>query len=217
MTRSPPDPDLTPDLILHAYASGVFPMAEHRDDPSVFWVDPRRRGIIPLDGFHMSRSLARRLRKWPHEMRINTAFHAVMEACADRSETWINPTIFDLFQELHVMGHAHSLEIWHEDRLAGGVYGLALGGLFCGESMFSRHTDGSKLALSYLVDRLNMAGFTLFDVQFLTSHLASLGAIEIPRTAYRHMLDLALKQQADFCAPPLARAQDVLQRMTQTS
>lgn len=217
MTDTQPNPDLTPKLILHAYASGIFPMAEHRDDPEVFWVDPRRRGVIPLDAFHISRSLARRLRNWPHEMRINTDFAAVMEACADRSETWINPTIYDLFQELHTMGHAHSLEIWHDGKLVGGVYGLALGAVFCGESMFSRRTDASKLALAYLVDRLNAAGFTLFDTQFLTPHLASLGAVEITRAAYRQQLDLALEQSADFLAPPLATAQDVLQRMTQTS
>lgn len=202
---------------MHAYASGVFPMAEHRDDTDVFWVDPRRRGIIPLDGFHMSRSLARRMRRMPHQMRINSAFAEVMQACGDRSETWINPTIFDLFNRLHQMGHAHSLEIWSDEVLVGGVYGLALGGVFCGESMFSRRTDASKMALAYLVDRLKMAGFTLFDTQFLTPHLASLGAIEITRAEYHRRLRDALEIATDFTAPPLARAQDVLQRSTQTS
>lgn len=211
------DPDLTPEMILHAYAAGIFPMAEHRDDPTLFWVDPRRRGVIPLDGFHISRSLARHMRRWPHQMRINTAFAEVMDACADRAETWINPTISSLFQELHIRGHAHSLEIWRDGALAGGVYGLAIGGVFCGESMFSRRTDGSKMALAYLVDRLNAAGFALFDTQFLTPHLASLGAIEISRAAYRQRLFEALRLKADFTGPPLAAAQDVLQRKTQTS
>ena len=217
MSDTAQEPELTPELVMHAYASGIFPMAEHRDDPEVFWVDPRRRGIIPLDGFHMSRSLARRMRRMPHQMRINSAFAEVMDACGDRSETWINPVIFDLFNRLHIMGHAHSLEIWSEGELIGGVYGLALGGVFCGESMFSRRTDASKVALAYLVDRLNMAGFSLFDTQFLTPHLASLGAIEITRAEYHRRLRDALEREADFTAPPLASAQDVLQRNTQTS
>lgn len=212
-----PGPALDPELVLQAYAAGIFPMAEHRDDPEVFWVDPRRRGIIPLDGFHISRSLARSLRRVPHQMRINTAFAEVMEACADRAETWINPGIFASFQQLHAMGHAHSLEIWDSDALIGGVYGLAIGGAFCGESMFSRRTDASKMALAYLVDRLNQGGFTLFDTQFLTEHLASLGAVEIPRAAYRARLQAALDVPASFTAPPLADAHSVLQRNTQMS
>lgn len=217
MSDTAPEPELTPELVLHAYAAGIFPMAEHRDDPEVFWVDPRRRGIIPLDGFHISRSLARRMRRMPHRMRINTDFAQVMAACGNRSETWINPVITGLFHRLHAAGHAHSLEIWSEGALIGGVYGLALGGMFCGESMFSRRTDGSKMALAYLVDRLNMAGFTLFDTQFLTPHLASLGGIEITRADYQRRLRAALEVSADFTAPPLASAQEVLQRSTQTS
>ncbi|MDA7427203.1 leucyl/phenylalanyl-tRNA--protein transferase [Primorskyibacter aestuariivivens] len=217
MSDTPTEPDLSPDLVLHAYASGIFPMAEHRDDANVFWVDPRRRGIIPLDGFHLSRSLARRMRRMPHQMRINTAFAQVMKACGDRSETWINPLITNIFNALHDEGHAHSLEVWAEGELIGGIYGLALGGVFCGESMFSRRTDASKMALAYLVDRLNMAGFTLLDTQFLTPHLASLGGIEITRAAYHRRLRAALEITADFTAPPLASAQEVLQRSTQTS
>ncbi|MGY3437360.1 MULTISPECIES: leucyl/phenylalanyl-tRNA--protein transferase [unclassified Marinovum] len=212
-----PAHELDPDLVLQAYASGIFPMAEHRDDPEVFWVDPRRRGVVPLDGFHLSRSLARSLRRKPHQMRINTDFAAVMEACADRAETWINPPIFDAFQRLHTQGHAHSLEIWDGDALIGGVYGLAVGKLFCGESMFSRRTDASKIALAYLVDRLNQGGFTLFDTQFLTDHLGSLGAIEISRSRYHDQLRRAINGEASFTAPPLAEAHSVLQRMTQTS
>lgn len=208
---------LDPDLVLRAYSSGLFPMAEHRDDPEVFWVDPRRRGVFPLERFHISRSLARSMRRLPHDMRINTAFPEVMQACADRAETWINPLIFDVFQKFHARGQAHSLEIWQDGTLVGGVYGLTLGAAFCGESMFSRRTDASKMALAYLVDRLRQGGFTLFDTQFLTEHLASLGAIEIPRARYQKHLQEALQRDADFLAPPLARAQDVLHRSTHTS
>ncbi|TNF20722.1 MAG: leucyl/phenylalanyl-tRNA--protein transferase [Rhodobacteraceae bacterium] len=212
-----PGAPLDPALMLQAYAAGIFPMAESRDDPEVFWVDPRRRGIIPLDGFRISRSLARSLRRVPHQVRINTAFAEVMEACADRAETWINPPIFTTFQRLHATGHAHSLEIWDGAALIGGVYGLALGGAFCGESMFSRRTDASKMALAYLVDRLNLGGFTLFDTQFLTDHLASLGGVEITRATYRARLRRALDLPASFTAPPLADAQSVLQRNSQMS
>ncbi len=208
---------LDPDLVLQAYASGIFPMAERRDDPEVFWVDPRRRGILPLDRFHLSRSLARRLRRTPHEMRINTAFGAVMQACGARDETWINPPIFEVFQRLHAQGYAHSLEIWEDGALVGGVYGLAIGGLFCGESMFSRRTDASKMALAYLVDRLRQGGFVLFDTQFLTDHLASLGAVEVSRAEYHRQLRRATACQASFLAPPRARPDQLVQRITQTS
>ncbi|MEM0947415.1 MAG: leucyl/phenylalanyl-tRNA--protein transferase [Pseudomonadota bacterium] len=213
------DLSLTPDLLLHAYASGVFPMAESRDDPEVFWVDPRHRGLIPLDGFHISRSLARTIRRGQFLVTVNQAFDAVVEACADRPETWINPTILDLYSELHAQGDAHSLEVWDGQTLAGGVYGVALGAAFFGESMFSRRTDASKLALAYLVDRLRQGEFRLFDVQFLTPHLASLGAIEVSRTDYRGRLADALQgTPGDFAAvgkPP--DAQLLMQRMTQTS
>lgn len=208
---------LTPDLVLHAYRSGIFPMAEHRDDDALFWVDPRKRGILPLDGFHMSRSLRRRIRKLPHEVTIDSAFEDVIDACADRQETWISHEIRALFLELHAMGHAHSLEVRSEGRLIGGVYGLAIGAAFCGESMFSRATDGSKIALAYLVDRLRRGGFTLFDTQFITGHLASLGAIEIPRADYHRALQAALEMDADFTVAPRVDAQELLQRNTQTS
>lgn len=214
---SDPAHALDPDLVLQAYAAGIFPMAERRDDPEVFWVDPRRRGVLPLDGFHLSRSLARRLRRMPHEMRLNTAFAQVMQACGDRDETWINPPIYEVFQQLHAHGYAHSLEIWQEEALVGGVYGLAIGGLFCGESMFSRRTDASKMALAYLVDRLRQGGFTLFDTQFLTDHLASLGAVEVSRTEYHRRLRAAISREASFLAPEPARVDQLLQRMTQTS
>ncbi|WP_435312891.1 leucyl/phenylalanyl-tRNA--protein transferase, partial [Primorskyibacter sedentarius] len=176
---------LTPELVMKGYRSGIFPMAERRDDPEVFWVDPRRRAIIPLDGFRISRSLARRLRRQDYSVTVNTAFEDVLEACADRTETWINDPIRQTCMELHARGEAHSLEVWQDGALAGGVYGLSLGAAFCGESMFSRRTDASKVALAWLVDRLNLAGFTLFDVQFVTPHLESLGAVEIDRRRYQ--------------------------------
>ncbi len=208
----------TPDLLLHAYASGIFPMAESREDPEVFWVDPMHRGIIPLDGFHISRSLARRMRRGGYEVTVDADFEGVLDACAEREETWINATIRGLYLELHAAGHAHALEIRDGGALVGGVYGVALGGAFFGESMFSRRTDASKQALAYLVDRLRVAGFTLFDVQFLTPHLQSLGAIEIPREQYRGLLAEALEREADFAgAGPVPSPQLILQRMTQTS
>ncbi|WP_211089763.1 leucyl/phenylalanyl-tRNA--protein transferase [Thalassobius vesicularis] len=209
---------LTPELLLNAYASGVFPMAETRDAPEIFWVDPRRRGVFPLDRFHISRSLARRLRRPDYQIRINSDFAGVVNGCADRPETWINDEIFGLYMQLHALGFAHSLEVWMDDALVGGVYGVTLGRAFFGESMFSRRPNASKIALAWLVDRLNVAGFTLFDTQFITPHLASLGAIEIPRARYRALLDQALEGDADFTGPPLPRsAQEVLQRSTHTS
>jgi leucyl/phenylalanyl-tRNA--protein transferase len=212
------DPVITPELLLNAYAAGIFPMAETRDDPDVFWVDPRRRGIFPLNGFHLSRSLARRMRRWPHGISVNRAFADVVDACADRDETWINAEIRRLYMDLHRMGHAHSLEVWEGEALVGGVYGVTLGAAFFGESMFSRRTDASKIALAYLVDRLRRGGFRLFDAQFLTPHLASLGAIEVTRAEYHRRLEQALAGGGDFTGPALpANPQDVVQRITQTS
>jgi leucyl/phenylalanyl-tRNA---protein transferase len=212
------DPVITPELLLHAYAAGVFPMAETRDDPDIFWVDPRRRGIFPLNGFHLSRSLARRMRRWPHGVSVNRAFADVVDGCADRDETWINPEIRRLYLELHRMGRAHSLEVWEGEALVGGVYGVTLGAAFFGESMFSRRTDASKIALAYLVDRLRQGGFMLFDAQFLTPHLASLGAIEVTRAAYHRELEAALAGRGDFTGPALPHSpQAVVQRITQTS
>ena len=209
---------VTPELLLQAYRVGVFPMAEHRDDPEMFWVDPRKRGVVPLDGFHISRSLARTLRRDGYRVTLNTAFAEVIDACADRSETWINQEIRVLYETLHRQGHAHSIEVWMEDRLVGGVYGVTVGAAFCGESMFSRERDASKIALAWLVDLLRRSGFILFDTQFLTHHLASLGAIEITRTEYRAHLAQALQLEADLTRVPLAASgQDVVQRNTQTS
>lgn len=201
MTDEPDTGAITPQLLLQAYANGVFPMAEARDDPRIFWVDPRDRGVMPLGGFHMSRSLARRIRKGGFAVRLDTCFDDVVAACADREETWINPQIATLYGALNRLGYAHSLEIWQNGALVGGVYGVTLGAAFFGESMFSRVTDASKVALAFLVHRLRAGGFTLFDTQFLTDHLASLGATEVSRAAYHDMLDDALHQTGRFLAP----------------
>ena len=211
-------PSLTPDLLLQAYAMGVFPMAEHRADEQVFWVDPQRRGVFPLERFHISRSLAKVMRAGQFRVTTDLAFEQVVTCCADRPETWISDRIFQLYNQLHALGHAHSLEVWEGDILVGGVYGVTRGTAFFGESMFSHRTDASKLALAYLVDRLRTSGFTLFDTQFLTPHLASLGAVEISRAEYRKRLRIALQNTADFdCAGPIPAAYDVLQRNAQTS
>lgn len=209
---------LSPQLLLGAYASGIFPMAENRDDVEIFWVDPKLRGLFPLENFYISRSLSKAIRKNAYTIRTNTAFEAVVEACADREETWINPTIFGLYRALHESGHAHSLEVYENHKLIGGVYGVTLGGAFFGESMFSRQPNASKIALAYLVDRLRLCGFTLFDTQFLTPHLASLGAIEISRADYLKRLRQAVELRADFDQMPGSQTpQEILQRNTQTS
>lgn len=209
---------LTPELLLQAYRVGVFPMSEGRDDPEVFWVDPEMRGILPLERFRISRSHAKTLRKWAFEVTFDAAFAEVIQGCADRDETWINDTIFDLYQELHARGCAHSVEVWQNDALVGGAYGVSIGGAFFGESMFSTVTDASKTALAYLVDRLQRCGYTLLDTQFITPHLASLGAIEIPRAAYQAQLAIALKQAADFNRfTEISTPYDVIQRNAHTS
>jgi leucyl/phenylalanyl-tRNA--protein transferase len=200
---------ITPELLLRAYASGVFPMAESADAEALFWVDPERRGILPLDGLKVSRRLARSFRGGDFAIRVDTDFEGVIDACADRPETWINPAIRRLYVELHRRGHAHSVEVWQDGRLAGGLYGVALGAAFFGESMFSRVRDGSKLALIALVARLNAGGFRLLDTQFVTEHLARLGAVEIARADYRRRLAAALGRPADFRRLPgdVARAE----------
>jgi leucyl/phenylalanyl-tRNA--protein transferase len=195
---------LTPEILLAAYAAGVFPMAESRDDLYLHWIDPEKRGILPLDGFHIPRSLAKTLRKGVYDIRIDTAFEAVIDGCAEpkpgREDTWINPIIKSLFLKLHAMGLAHSVEAWRNNELAGGLYGLALSGAFFGESMFSRATDASKAALAHLVLRLKAGGFALLDVQFITSHLVKFGAVEIARSDYHLLLKRALDLPADFFA-----------------
>lgn len=211
-------PLLTPELLLQAYQAGVFPMSEGRDNPEVFWVDPRLRGVFPLDRFRISRRLARTMRRGHFQVTVDHAFAAVVTGCADREETWINDTIFDLYCTLFAQGYAHSVEVWEDGALVGGVYGVVIGAAFFGESMFSRATDASKVALAYLVDRLRCGGFQLFDTQFITPHLASLGAVEIKRSHYRAILAEALVAKASFDgAGPVPAAQDVIQRNAQTS
>ncbi|WP_294392859.1 leucyl/phenylalanyl-tRNA--protein transferase [uncultured Sphingomonas sp.] len=187
---------LDPDLLLRAYSVGVFPMANARDAPDIFWVEPRKRGILPLDGFHLSRSLAKTIRSDRYRVTADQAFEQVVALCAqsttDRPDTWINPVIEQAYAELHRRGYAHSVEAWQDDRLVGGLYGVRLGGAFFGESMFSRARDASKVALAHLVARLKAGGFRLLDCQFLTEHLASLGTIEVGRNAYVALLDSAL-------------------------
>jgi leucyl/phenylalanyl-tRNA---protein transferase len=192
------DEELDPETLLRAYALGIFPMSDGREDGDLHWIDPRRRGILPLDGFHLSRSLAKRLRRADHHVTVDTCFAAVVAACADRSETWISRRIQALYEDLHRAGHAHSVEVWQEDQLIGGVYGVTLGAVFFGESMFSRATDGSKLALAHTVHRLTAGGFRLFDTQFLTPHLASLGGVEVSRADYHRRLAAALDLKASF-------------------
>lgn len=209
--------DLTPEILLHGYSIGIFPMAENRNDPEVFWVDPRLRGVMPLDGFHMSRSLARAMRRSDWQVAINTDFLGTVDACADRSETWINAEIRSLYNALHQQGYAHSFELYEGVTLVGGVYGVTLGTAFFGESMFSRRTNASKMALAACVDHLRHSGFTLFDTQFLTEHLKSLGGVEVSREGYHKMLEKALQDQASFTTLPPPTLQDVVQRNTQTS
>lgn len=189
---------LSPDLLLAAYASGVFPMAESKDDASVFWVDPENRGILPLERFHVSRSMRRFLKKNTFEITFDSAFREVMESCADRPETWINGQILDGYCRLFELGFAHSVETRRNGKLVGGLYGVSLGGAFFGESMFSKETNASKTALCALVSRLREKGFVLLDTQFITPHLASMGAVEIPRSEYLELLKKVLYLKVIF-------------------
>ena len=195
--------DLTPQLLLNAYSQGYFPMGNH--DGSIDWYDPDPRAIMPLESFHIPRSLARRIRRGGYEMRIDSAFREVMLACAapapDREETWITEDIVDVYCELHEHGFAHSVETWIDGKLVGGLYGVGIGGLFAGESMFSRATDSSKLALVHLVDRLKAGGFTLLDTQFITPHLRRFGTIEIRSHDYKQLLAHAIRRPARFDIP----------------
>lgn len=197
-------PVITPEVMLRAYAAGIFPMAESADDPSLFWVEPEIRGVIPLDRFHLPSRLARTIRSDRFEIRVDSAFDLVIAACGaatpDRPETWINGRIRDIFRDLFRLGHVHTVECWRDGRLVGGLYGLALGGAFFGESMFHRETDASKVALVHLVARLRHGGFTLLDAQFQTSHLAQFGTLEVPRAAYRGLLEGAVTRSADWWA-----------------
>lgn len=190
---------ITTEMVLRAYSIGIFPMAETADDPSIHWIEPKRRGIIPLDGLHVSRSLAKLIRSDRFQVAIDTDFQSVIEACATtHGSTWINLPIRSLFSELFEKGHVHSVEVYEKNQLVGGLYGLALGGAFFGESMFHTVTNASKVALVHLVARLNAGGFCLLDTQFLTPHLATLGAIEIDRLEYKSLLANALSVTAEF-------------------
>ena len=194
---------LDPRLLLQGYATGIFPMADSRDAAELFWVEPRNRAIIPLDRFHLSRSLRRTLRSDQFTVTLDGDFARVITACADREETWINAELERAMLALHASGHAHSIEVWKEDVLVGGLYGVKLGRAFFGESMFSRATNASKVALAWLVARLRAGNFTLLDCQFMTEHLASLGAISVPRQTYVALLSAALGgREAPGVSPP---------------
>lgn len=190
------------DLLLKAYASGVFPMAESASDQEVFWVRPESRGIIPLDGFHIPKSLAKTMRKGVFDIPFDFDFEATIDACAEqraeRPSTWINAPIREAYVQLHRMGHAHSVEAWENGQLVGGLYGVSLGRVFFGESMFSKETDASKICLVHLVERLNERGFALLDTQFTTEHLKRFGAVDVPRAQYEAMLAEALMGTATF-------------------
>jgi leucyl/phenylalanyl-tRNA--protein transferase len=194
--------EITPQVLLNAYANGIFPMAESADDPGLFWVEPEIRGIIPLEDFHVPRRLARTVRRNTFDIRFDSDFDAVIAACAeetrDRRSTWINQRILMLYHELFEIGHCHSVEAWQDGELVGGLYGVKLGAAFFGESMFSRATDASKVALVHLVERLKTQGFRLLDTQFTTDHLKVFGAKDVPRAEYEIMLHNALMVEADF-------------------
>ena len=194
--------EITPEVLLRAYACGIFPMAESADDPSLFWVEPEIRGVIPLQGFRVASRLARTVRSEAFTVTVNQAFAGVIAGCAapqeGREETWINRRIRDLYTGLHGLGHCHSVEVWQGGDLVGGLYGVSLGRAFFGESMFHRVRDASKVALVHLIARLIAGGFELLDTQYVTEHLRSFGAIEVPRRRYTALLDQALKGEADF-------------------
>lgn len=198
---------LTPQFLLEAYAKGYFPMADDADADDLFWLSPDMRGVMPLNGLHVSKSLAKTLKNNPFEIRFDSAFVNVMQACAestiDRPNTWINEEIINLYSELFLMGLAHSVEVWHDEKLVGGLYGVQLGAAFFGESMFSRETDASKIAFVHLIKRLKFGGFKLLDTQFTTPHLETFGVIEIPKADYLVQLDEALHHIGDFEKFPL--------------
>ena len=201
--------EITPEVLLRAYACGIFPMAESADDPSLFWVEPEQRGLIPLDGFRIAARLARTVRSDVFTVTVDTCFARVIDGCAapqpGRDDTWINKRIRDLYTALHRLGHAHSVEVWQDGDLAGGLYGVSLGGAFFGESMFHVRRDASKVGLVHLVARLIAGGFVLLDTQYVTDHLRSFGAVEVPRRRYRKLLDAARAGTADFACLPTDR------------
>lgn len=222
MSRPVPPQRLTPDLLLQAYALGYFPMSEDRYDEEVFWVRPETRGVLPIRGMHVPRRLARRVRQEAFDVRIDTAFRAVMEGCAapqtERWQTWINGQILDAYTALHERGHAHSVEAWRDGTLAGGLYGVSIGGAFFGESMFSTVTDASKVCLVHLAARLAVGGYVLLDAQFTNDHLAQFGIEAVPAEDYARRLARAVRLPGDFAAlSDQASGSTILQSITQTS
>ena len=212
--------EITPEVLLKAYACGIFPMAESADDPGLHWHEPDERGVIPLEGFHVPARLARTVRSGRFIIRVNHDFDAVLEGCAEpapgRTRTWINGRIRTLYRKLYDIGHCHSVEAYEDGVLVGGLYGVSLGRAFFGESMFHHARDASKVALVHLVARLNAGGFQLLDTQFVTDHLRIFGAIEVPKRQYHKLLEAALVDEADFAALPLDRpvsGADALQHM----
>ena len=197
---------ITPEILLKAYALGVFPMAESRDDPTLYWVDPEERGVLPLDAFHVPHKVRKFVRRDVYTVKVNTAFRDVVLGCAeptpDRPSTWINDTVIELYEQLYRMGRAHSVECWHDERLVGGLYGVSLGAAFFGESMFSREIMASQVALVHLVARLIAGGFKLLDTQFTTEHLKRFGVINIPREDYQKRLSEALREIGNFDVLP---------------
>lgn len=200
--------EITPQVLLKAYSCGIFPMAESADDPALYWIEPQHRGILPLDGVHVPRRLARTVRTTPFTVRIDADFEGTINGCAasrpGRRSTWINDRIRSLYRELFALGHCHTVEVWNGPHLVGGLYGVALGGAFFGESMFSYERDASKIALVHLVARLVAGGFTLLDTQFVTDHLRQFGTIEVDRETFQEKLDAALKITGDFNRLPIA-------------
>lgn len=199
--------ELTPEVLLKAYACGIFPMAESADDPALYWVEPEKRGIFPLDAFHVPSRLARTVRTTTYKVLCDRDFDAVIDGCAEpgpqRARTWINPKIRSLYRGLFDIRHCHTVEVYDGDALVGGLYGVSLGAAFFGESMFHRATDASKIALVHLVARLKAGGYRLLDTQFLTDHLKTFGAIEVPRARYHRMLEAALEGDGDYFALPM--------------
>lgn len=200
--RDNPLLEITPQVLLKAYTCGIFPMAESADDPQLYWIEPQARGVLPLDGVEIPKRLQRTIRQQPYEVRVDTDFDGVITGCAasrpGRRTTWINDRIRKLYRELHRLGYCHTVEAWKDGRLVGGLYGVALGGAFFGESMFSEMRDASKIALVYLCARLIHGGFVMLDTQFVTDHLRQFGTIEVERNEFHSQLERALRTDGDF-------------------
>ena len=198
--------EITPQVLLKAYSCGIFPMAESADDPALYWIEPQQRGVLPLDGFHIPRRLLRTVRTTPFQVKVDSAYDGVIDGCAapraGRMSTWINTRIRALYRELFDLGACHTVEVWHGDKLVGGLYGVALKSAFFGESMFSTERDASKIALVHLAARLIRGGFTLLDTQFVTEHLRQFGTVELDRSTFQAQLERALEKNADFFALP---------------